>query len=536
MVMNALAVHRTARSPRFLWAQDLVVGLLSGSEALSAQRLLSHFKVSGWAVRVASAQLPLLHQASVSGDAAKAWQSFIDRVEVVKTPATIDWAAPLAQRDMLSYLTELAAATIDARVITSDAELLPFSKRFILASEVERESPADASNIGSSIPFLDLKSSQLALNAELGEAFDRVLASGRYILSDEVIGFEQEFAAYCDVQHCVSVANGLDALHLLLRAYGVGAGDEVIVPANTFIATWLAVSYAGATPVPVEPIEGTCNLDPSAIEEMLTARTRAIIPVHLYGQPADMDPINALARRHNLKVIEDAAQAHGARYKGRPTGGLGVAAAFSFYPGKNLGALGDGGAITTDDDDLAKRLRMLRNYGSEVKYVHDDKGFNSRLDELQAALMRPKLRRLDDWNARRKQIAAAFLEGLAGCQPELILPTVPEWAEPVWHLFVVRHVERDRLLQYLKNEGIGSMIHYPIPPHLQKAFSELGHGVGKYPITERIHRECLSLPMDPSMTSGEVDRCIAAVRAFCDDHRRKRRESPDVRTPVAAAS
>ncbi|MFO1431414.1 MAG: DegT/DnrJ/EryC1/StrS family aminotransferase [Candidatus Competibacteraceae bacterium] len=360
------------------------------------------------------------------------------------------------------------------------------------------------------VPFLDLKSPHLKLYPELETAFKRVVQSGWYILGQEVEAFEQEFAAYCETEHCVGVGNGLEALHLILRAYGIGPGDEVIVPANTYIATWLAVSYAGARPVPVEPDERTYNLDPALIEAAITPRTRAILPVHLYGQPADMDPIEAIAARHDLKVIEDAAQAHGARYKGRRVGGLGDATGFSFYPGKNLGALGDGGAVVTNDADLAKKVRVLRNYGSQVKYHNEVKGFNSRLDELQAALLRVKLPHLDDWNERRRQAARMYLEQLT--DTDLGLPWVPEWAEPVWHLFVVRHPQRDALQQRLQQAGIGTMIHYPIPPHLQPAYAEMGFGEGTFPVTEAIHREVLSLPMGPHVELIQQDQVIQVLR------------------------
>ncbi|MCX7112894.1 MAG: DegT/DnrJ/EryC1/StrS family aminotransferase [Proteobacteria bacterium] len=364
------------------------------------------------------------------------------------------------------------------------------------------------------VSFLDLKSPHIELHPQLEAAFDRTLNSGWFILGKELDAFEREFAAYCEAEHCVGVGNGLDALHLILRAYGIGPGDEVIVPANTYIATWLAVSYAGAAPVPVEPDERTYNLNPALIEAALTPQTKAIIPVHLYGQPADMGPINAIAALHGLKVIEDAAQAHGARYLGRRVGGLGHAAGFSFYPGKNLGALGDGGAVVTNDAELADRVRVLRNYGSKVKYHNEVKGFNSRLDELQAALLRVKLRCLDEWNARRQQAAGVYLNQLAGVA-ELTLPFVPDWSEPVWHLFVVRHPQRDALQQRLQQAGIGTMIHYPIPPHLQRAYAELGFDEGTFPITESIHREVLSLPMGPHLGSG-VDRVVCAFKVKGD--------------------
>jgi dTDP-4-amino-4,6-dideoxygalactose transaminase len=358
------------------------------------------------------------------------------------------------------------------------------------------------------IPFLDLKIPHVELREELREAFERVLDSGWYIQGNELKLFEQEFSEYCEVKHCIGVGNGLDALHLILRAYGIGKGDEVIVPSNTFIATWLAASYADATPIPVEPDERTYNLDPTKIEAAITPRTKAIIVVHLYGQPADMDAINLIAKKHNLKVIEDAAQAHGARYKGKRVGSLADAAGFSFYPGKNLGAVGDGGAVTTNDLDLAEKVRVLCNYGSRVKYHNEVKGFNSRLDELQAAFLREKLRKLDEWNGRRKVIASKYLNELSG--GNVVLPHVPEWADPVWHLFVARHSQRDQFQKKLSEAGVTTMIHYPIPPHLQGAYAELGYSTGAFPIAEQIHLDVLSLPMGPHMTSGQVDQVIAS--------------------------
>ncbi|MEI6738194.1 MAG: DegT/DnrJ/EryC1/StrS family aminotransferase [Pseudomonadota bacterium] len=359
------------------------------------------------------------------------------------------------------------------------------------------------------VAFLDLKSPHIELRTELEAAFDRTLNSGWYIQGNEVKQFEKEFAQYCEVDHCIGVGNGLDALHLILRGYDIGAGDEVIVPSNTYIATWLAASYAGATPVPVEPDPRTYNLDPTRIEAAITPRTKAIIAVHLYGQPADMDAINAIANKHNLKVIEDAAQAHGARYKGKPMGTLGDAAGFSFYPGKNLGALGDGGAVATNDAALAHRVRVLGNYGSQVKYHNEVKGYNSRLDELQAAFLREKLKTLDEWNARRQVIATQYLSQLDASS--LVLPFVPDWASPVWHLFVVRSQARDALQAQLQQRGIGTMIHYPIPPHLQPAYSELGYAQGDFPIAEAIHREVLSLPMGPHLGADGAAQVIAAI-------------------------
>jgi dTDP-4-amino-4,6-dideoxygalactose transaminase len=353
------------------------------------------------------------------------------------------------------------------------------------------------------IPFLDLKSPYLELKDDLDAAYRRVMESGWYILGREVEAFEAEFATYCEAGHCVGVANGLDALHLIIRAYGIGPGDEVIVPANTYIATWLAVTHAGAMPVPVEPDERTYNIDPTRIEQAITLRTKAILVVHLYGQPADMDPINALAQQYGIKVIEDAAQGHGARYKGRRTGSLRDATGFSFYPGKNLGAIGDGGVVTTNDPELAERIRVLRNYGSRIKYHNEVTGFNSRLDELQAALLRVKLTRLDEWNERRRHVAAQYVQSLSG-QRELILPFVPEWAEPVWHLFVIRHKQRDALQKSLADAGVCTMIHYPIPPHLQPAYEDHKFTVGDFPISERLAREVLSLPIGPHLVERDI--------------------------------
>jgi len=364
------------------------------------------------------------------------------------------------------------------------------------------------------IPFLDLKNPHEELRLELNAAFERVLNAGWYIQGTECKQFEQEFAQYCQAAHCIGVGNGLDALHLILRGYDIGAGDEVIVPSNTYIATWLAVSYAGATPVPVEPDARTYNIDPALIEASITPRTKAIMVVHLYGQPADMDAINAIANVHGLKVIEDAAQAHGARYKGRRVGSLGDAAGFSFYPGKNLGAIGDGGAVTTNDTALAQRIRVLGNYGSHIKYHNEVKGYNSRLDELQAAFLRAKLPLLDQWNARRQTIATQYLTQLNSSA--LVLPHLPDWVEPVWHLFVVRSQSRDALQKKLGDAGVGTMVHYPIPPHLQPAYAELGFCPGAFPIAEGIHREVLSLPMGPHLGLDSAQQVMAACNGALD--------------------
>ena len=359
------------------------------------------------------------------------------------------------------------------------------------------------------VHFLDLKAPFLELKDELDFAYAHVMESGWYILGNEVKLFESEFAEYCQTKNCIGVGNGLEALHLILRAMDIGPGDEVIVPSNTYIATWLAVSYAGATPVPVEPDVRTCNIDPALIEAAITKRTKAIIPVHLYGQPADMDPITELAARYGLKVIEDAAQGHGALYKSRRTGSLGDAAGFSFYPGKNLGAFGDGGAITTNDDQLANRIKVLRNYGSQIKYHNEVKGYNSRLDELQAAFLRVKLRKLDEWNARRKEVASMYMAAWKA-DARLVLPYVPEWAEPAWHLFVVRHQRREELQIHFTEAGIDTLIHYPIPPHLSEAYASEFVGA-HFPLAEQMAKTSLSLPMGPHLSPSQHAHILASI-------------------------
>jgi dTDP-4-amino-4,6-dideoxygalactose transaminase len=358
------------------------------------------------------------------------------------------------------------------------------------------------------IPFLDLKASYLELKNEIDTAVSRVLDSGWYILGSEVECFEEDFASFCDTNHAIGVADGLDALHLALRAMDVGPGDEVIVPSNTFIATWLAVSECGATPVPVEPDMLSYNLDPARLEEAITPKTKAIIPVHLYGHPADLDPILSIAQKHNLWTLEDAAQAHGARYKGKRIGGHGDAAAWSFYPGKNLGAIGDGGAVTTRHADLAEKIRELRNYGSKEKYVHNVKGFNSRLDPIQAAVLRVKLTRLDDWNARRKEIAHNYLSGINN--PAIILPNVAKYVDPVWHLFIVRTEHRLALQKHLTDAGVSTLIHYPTPPHKQKAYA-LDVNL---PLAEQLACEVLSLPIGPQLPHIDVLKIIDALNSF----------------------
>lgn len=363
------------------------------------------------------------------------------------------------------------------------------------------------------IPFLDLKAAYKELKEEIDEAITRVLNSGWYIRGRELEAFEQEFAAYCGTKYCVGVSNGFDALHLTLRAWDIGVGDEVIVPSNTYIATWLAVSYSGARPVPVEPLEHTYNIDPEKIEDAITIKTKAIIAVHLYGQPADMDSIEIVAKKHGLKILEDSAQGHGARYKNDSIGKQGNAAAFSFYPSKNLGAFGDGGAITTNDKNLAERIRVLANYGSQKKYLNKEKGFNCRLDELQAAVLRVKLRYLDEWNNRRKRIADTYFEGLSA-KKNIKLPHVPEWADPIWHVFVIRSDKREELQNLLTANSIETLIHYPIPPFKQDAYSEFFAATNDFKITSRLAQEVLSLPMGPHLSMEEIKFVLGILNEF----------------------
>lgn len=359
------------------------------------------------------------------------------------------------------------------------------------------------------VPFLDLGAAYRELDAEINAAVDRVLRSGQYILGPEVEAFESEWATFCGASHCVGVGNGLDALTLSLRALDIGPGDEVIVPSHTFIATWLAVAAVGATLVPVEPDPQTCNLDPSRVEAAITPRTRALLPVHLYGAPAALAPLQQLARAHGLALVEDAAQAHGAQYHGTPVGAHGDLVCWSFYPGKNLGALGDAGAVTTRDPALAARLREMRNYGSSVKYVHEHLGVNSRLDPLQAAVLRVKLRHLPDWNRRRERIARRYRAELQDLSLQF-QHSLPDTASS-HHLFVVRTAQRDVLQAALARRGIQTLIHYPIPPHQQGAFAGLGWSADAFPLARTLAQSVLSLPIGPQLTDSDVDQVVAAV-------------------------
>lgn len=362
------------------------------------------------------------------------------------------------------------------------------------------------------IPFSTFEPMHKEVADEMQAAFQKVFEKGWFIQGEECSAFEKEYADYCNAKYCIGVGNGLDALLLILRGYGIGKGDEVIIPSNTFIATALAVTYAGATPVFVEPRLRSYTIDPELIEEKITDRTKAIIAVQLYGQASDMDEICKIAKKHGLKVIEDAAQAHGSTYKGRKVGSLADAAGFSFYPGKNLGALGDAGAVVTDDEELAKKVRALGNYGSDYKYHHIYQGHNTRLDELQAAFLRVKLANLDRWNAGRHQAAERYLKEINN--PLVTLPTVEEYGTHVFHIFAIRCDRRDELEKFLNEKGIGTNCHYPIPIHMQEAYKDLQIPQGTYPIAEQISATELSIPLYYGMTDEEVSSVISAINEF----------------------
>ena len=383
------------------------------------------------------------------------------------------------------------------------------------------------SRIEKKIPFYDIGESYQELKSEIDSAVAKVLSSGWYILGKEVASFEEDFAEFIGTKYCVGTSNGLDALFLVLKAWDIGEGDEVIVPSNTYIATWLAVSYAGAKPIPVEPDKRTFNIDPALIEEKITKRTKAIIPVHLYGMPADMDPIMDLAEKYNLKLLEDSAQAHSAIYGNKKCGSLGTASAFSFYPGKNLGAYGDGGAITTNDPDLAEKVRCLSNYGSKIKYYNEYKGYNCRLDEIQAAILRVKLPYLDEWNRKRHLVAKEYYKidnpkinlPYQGLQREniqedkicFVQPYSGIKSIPCWHQYVIMSEKRNDLQKYLNLSGIETMIHYPIPPHKQKAYMQMNNL--SFPIAEQIAKQCLSLPINPFISNINLQYIINKIDA-----------------------
>ena len=363
------------------------------------------------------------------------------------------------------------------------------------------------------VPFAEFVPMHTEIRNDLDDAYKRVMDRSYFIQGKECEKFDEEFAKYCEAKYCVGVATGLDALYLILKAMEIGVGDEVIIPSNTFIATALAVSYTGATPVLVEPEIENYNIDVNKIEEKITSNTKAIIAVHLQGRPADMDAVNEIAAKYNLKVIEDAAQAHGTRYKGKKVGTLSNAAGFSFYPGKNLGALGDGGCVVTNDKELADKVRAIANYGSDYKYHHIYKGTNSRLDEMQAAFLRVKLSMLDKWNEERRRIAKRYLEGINN--PNIVLPVAGgEDFDHVYHVFVIRCDKRDELEKYLADAGIGSVKHYPIPIHLQEAYADLNIKEGDLPIAELISNTVLSIPMYYGMTDEQIDYVIDQLNSF----------------------
>ena len=384
------------------------------------------------------------------------------------------------------------------------------------------------SRIKKKIPFYNIGDSYKELKSEIDSAVAKVLSSGWYILGKEVASFEEDFAEFIGTKYCVGTSNGLDALFLVLKAWDIGEGDEVIVPSNTYIATWLAVSYAGAKPIPVEPDIRTFNIDPALIEEKITKRTKAIIPVHLYGMPADMDPIMDLAEKYNLKVLEDSAQAHGAIYGNKKCGSLGTASAFSFYPGKNLGAFGDGGAITTNDPDLAEKVRCLSNYGSKIKYYNEYEGYNCRLDEIQAAILRAKLPYLDEWNRKRHLVAKEYYkidnskinlpykelqrENIQEDKICFVQPYSGIKSIPCWHQYIVMSEKRNDLQKNLNSSGIETMIHYPIPPHKQKAYSMMNNL--SFPIAEQISEQCLSLPMNPFLSAEQLLQINKSIEVF----------------------
>lgn len=368
------------------------------------------------------------------------------------------------------------------------------------------------SEVSIKVPFLDLRAANAELSPEIEEALLTSVRSGQYVGGDAVTAFEDSFARYVNSDHCIGVANGLDALALSLRVLGVKSGDEVIVPSNTFIATWLAVTQCGAIPIPVEPCFDTCNIDPRLIEAKITKRTTAIIPVHLYGEPADLDEIIAIAKAHNIYVVEDAAQAHGSRYKGRKIGSHSDLVAWSFYPGKNLGALGDGGAITTNNEKLAERLRVLRNYGSKERYVHTELGLNSRLDAVQAAVLQVKLRCLDEWNQRRAAVAEFYSEALKNLP--VILPSTRAYNDPVWHLYCIRLEDREAFRESMSAMGVETLIHYPTPPHAQDAYRFLDLGVDSLPIAEAMASQLVSLPIGPTVSEMQMKYVVDCVQSY----------------------
>jgi dTDP-4-amino-4,6-dideoxygalactose transaminase len=435
---------------------------------------------------------------------------FLKQCKIIKTPSYVDFNNTLFQDDSEDYLVELSAKLIGAKIITRDEKFLKNSELTISVDDFLKFQINDTKQI----PFLDLKSLNAQYFNEYEKAFDTVVNSGWYIQGNEFKAFDEEFAQYCGTKHAIGVANGLDALILILRAYKemgvVKDGDEVIVPSNTYIASILAISQNNLIPILVEPNLETYLIDPTKIEEKITSKTKAILPVHLYGQTCEMDAINAIANKYNLKVIEDSAQSHGAYFDEKRSGNLGDASGFSFYPGKNLGALGDGGAVTTNDDKLAQTIRALGNYGSLKKYENLYQGVNSRLDEMQAAMLRVKLRYIDDETDKRREIANYYLKNIKNAK--FILPTVRAEDNHVWHLFVIRTNKRDELQKYLLDNGIQTLIHYPIPPHKQVAYKEWNDE--SYPISEKIHYEILSLPISGVQSLENTVKIVKVLNEF----------------------
>lgn len=505
---------------KILWDTDLVLEFLLSTDGSNADvvDVFSYSQKAGVELFVSSSQLTSIKSGLFSGTNSlstqkreKAWESFLEIFKVTKTPSYVDISSPFFRESIEEYLIELSAKTLDIPVLTKDENFLSSSESALNLSGFYKYIEEQSSD---SVTFLNLKEINFRHYSEIEKNIDDVFKSGWYILGEQVKRFESEFAAFCGVKHCIGVSNGLDALVLIWQAYKrlglMSEGDEVIVPANTYIASILSITMAGLKPVLVEPILETYNIDSEMIEAAVTEKTKAVLVVHLYGQPADMALINDIAVKYNLKVIEDAAQAQGALYKGKRAGSLGDASGFSFFPSKNLGALGDAGGITTDDDELAACIRVLRNYGSEKKYINMYQGYNNRLDELQAPILMTKLEALDSENSRRREIAEYYLKDITN--PHITLPTVASAMEPVWHVFVVRVADRDKFQHYLKEQGVGSLIHYPLPPHKQEAYKEWNEL--SFSVTEQIHREVVSLPISPVMSDDEVKRVVEVVNSY----------------------
>jgi len=444
---------------------------------------------------------------------AETW-ALLQKLNVCKTPSYIDYNHKLAKSDIEDYLIYLSAEAIGAKILTSDKDFL---NNCDLTISIDDFQAIIDSNFDSfkSIPFLSLRQLNKPFESVFEKAYDEVIKSGWYILGNQVKKFEINYAKFNKTQYCIGVGNGLDALVLSLKALQIGEGDEVIVPSNTYIATWLAVSYVGATIVPVEPHIDTYNINADLIESKISPKTKAIMPVNLYGQAAELDKIEAIAKKHKLFVIEDNAQAQGATCNAKLTGTYGHINATSFYPGKNLGALGDAGAITTQNSELAQKVEVLRNYGSPKKYFNAVKGYNSRLDEMQAAFLSVKLADLDTDNNKRIQVAGWYTEALQNIW-DLILPKLAEKCTSVYHLYIVRTKRRNELQDYLTQNKIGTVIHYPIPPHLQEAYSDLGYKKGDFPLAEEIAETCLSLPIWPNMQKNEVLIVCKSIKLFFD--------------------